>query len=633
MLATLALSAAMASASPAACPAAVSLLRNVRARTGGARWDAVAEVIGDGTEFGSGLAGTTQIATDLRSGATSVTDANAVERERIIRTRDMAWKQDLTLGVHPLDAPDARAESRTLSYLARNGPSRPDSDPARFTCLPDAHEDGRALRRVRIVPRGGRAVTLWIDPLSLVVVRAQQQAPTHLETVHYGAYRDAGGLLLPHEIVETDGRPEDTLVRDIRTYRVLRTVRAGDFARPPDPPNQHWLNGAVSTQVPVDVDSGSPVVEAYVDGKGPFSFILDTGGHAILTAEAAKQLGLTAQGAGVSGGAGEGTIEQGYARVRSLRIAEAEITDFPMFVIPYPKSFSDRGPSKPPLAGILGLEIFERYVVTVDYANRTLRLQTPSRFRPFPDERSVPIVFQEDMPLAYASADGVRGLFGVDTGNGGRVFLFGEFLRHHGFFERYGGGAASRSMGTGGAVSSTAHRLDAFSFGGLTMHNFVTDFVVQQKGSFSSRTEAGNFGHDVLAQFTVTFDYAGGRMYLRHEPGAPVPRFSGAGLMSGARDAAGRIVLQGVIPNSPAADAGLAKGDVIVAIDGTPTEKISPSELSALTRRPVGTALRLTVRTGDAQRDVVLTLRELLCNRASARCDPWVEPSREPNRP
>jgi PDZ domain/Aspartyl protease len=633
MLVTLALSAAVASASPKTCPAAIALLQDVRAHTGGARWDTVAELVGEGTAFSSGLAGTTRIATDLRSGATSVADVTGVASERIVRTRDMAWKQDLTLGVHPLDAPDARAESRTLSYLARNGPFRPATEPADFTCLPDAHEDGRALRRVRIVPRGGRAVTLWVDPVSLVVVRTQQQAPTHLQTVHYGAYRTAGGLLLPHEIVETNGRPTDTLVREIRAYRMLRAIRTADFERPPEPPNQRWLNGAASTQVPIDVDSGAPVVEAFVDGKGPFSFILDTGGHAILTAETAKQLGLAVHGAGVSGGAGEGTIEQGYARVRSLRIAEAEITDFPMFVIPYPTSFSDRGPAKPPLAGILGLEIFERYVVTIDYANRTLRLQTPSRFRPFPDERGVPIVFQDDMPLAYASADGVRGLFGVDTGNSGRVFLFGDFLRHHGFFERYGDGAASQSMGTGGAVNSTAYRLDAFSFGGLTMHNFVTSFVVQQKGSFSSRTEAGNFGHDVLAQFTVTFDYANRRMYLRPEPGAPLPRFSGAGLMSGARDAAGRIVLQGVIPNSPAADVGLAKGDVIVAIDGTPTEKISPSELTALTRRPVGTALRLTVQTGDAQREVVLTLRELLCNRGSARCDPWVEPARSPNRP
>ncbi|HWT04654.1 MAG TPA: PDZ domain-containing protein, partial [Xanthomonadales bacterium] len=91
------------------------------------------------------------------------------------------------------------------------------------------------------------------------------------------------------------------------------------------------------------------------------------------------------------------------------------------------------------------------------------------------------------------------------------------------------------------------------------------------------------------------------------------------------RDPARHVVLQTVLPNSPAADAGLVKGDVILAIDGTPSEDLSPAQLLALARRPVGTELHFTVKTDAAQRDVTLTLRELLCNPGSSRCDPWVE--------
>jgi hypothetical protein len=612
------------------CPAAIALFRAVRAHTGGARWGTVRELVGEGRAFADGLDGRTRIATDLRSGATSTTDDSILDYERIVSSPAATWKQDLTRGVHRLDAPDARAAARTAAYLARNAYFHPDSDPAGFTCLPDVTEDGRTLRRIHITPRGGRPVTVWVDPAADLIVRSQEQAPLNLETTDYGAYRNTAGLMLPYEIVETDGTPADTVVRSIRTYRVQRVLDASDFRRPPDPANQRIAGGMASTRTPIDVSSGSIIVNAFVNGHGPLPFILDTGGHAILTADAAKELGIAGQGGGASGGGGEGTIAEQFARVRSLRIGDAELTDIPMFVIPYGKDFSDQGPGKPPLAGILGLEIFERFAVTVDYGGRMLTLQTPQSFTPRAGDVTVPLVFQDDMPLAYASADGARGLFGIDTGNSGPIYLFGDYLRHHGFFARYDAGAEGRSSGTGGAVRSSTHRLRDLSFGGLAMHNFVAGFVVQQKGSFSSRTEAGNIGHDVLAQFTLTTDYARGRMYLHRELGAPLPVFSRTGILGGARDAQGHPIIRAVMPGSPSADAGLAAGDVIVAIDGTPSEQLTLPRLIAMARLPVGTHIRFTVATGANQRDVTLTLRELLCNPGTPRCGPWVEATSVP---
>ena len=61
-----------------------------------------------------------------------------------------------------------------------------------------------------------------------------------------------------------------------------------------------------------------------------------------------------------------------------------------------------------------------------------------------------------------------------------------------------------------------------------------------------------------------------------------------------------------------------------------PSEQLSLSQLIALSRRPVGTQIRLTAKTGTNQRDVTLTLRELLCNPGTPRCGPWVEPEARP---
>ena len=615
--------ASIVAGSPRRCPAAVALFADVRVHSGGALWGSAKELIAEGAVGAFGLPGTTRIAIDLASGASSTTDQSALLRQQVVITPSVTWKQDFTLGVHQLDAPDALAAAQTSRYLARRGYFRSSTDAASFSCPTAETEAGRMLQRLQIVPRGGRPVTVWIDPEAHAIVRTQEQAPTHVSTVDYEDFRETQGLLLPYKITESDDRPEDTVIRSIRSYAVRPELDAADFRRPPDPTNQS-LARAAATQLDIDVDSGSPVINAYVNGHGPLAFILDTGGHAILTTDAARQLGITGQGHGASGGGGEGTIGLQFGLLQSLQIGDAVITNLGVFIIPYDKSFSDRGPAKAPLAGILGLEIFERFVVTIDYVHHALRLQTPANYVPPAADTSLPIVFQDDQPLAYASADGVRGLFGIDTGNSGRAILFGDFLRNHGFFQNYTGGLAAQGSGTGGVVYSTAFRLRELTFGGLTMRDFITGFVVQKSGSFSSRTEAGNIGHDVLSQFTVTFDYARERVYLHPEPGAPLPTFARIGFASTSRDGANQIVVQAVIPDSPAADAGLTKGDTIIAIDGAPIESISNARLRELTRQPIGTVLHLTVKNATGTREITLTLRELLCNAGETTCTPRV---------
>lgn len=599
----------------------------MRARSGGPLWASAKELVARGDASGFGLTGSTTIAIDLQSGASSSTDQNPQFRQQTVVAPDVTWKQDLTLGVHPVNSPDALAANRTSRYLARRGYFRA-MDPAAIGCAADETENGRVLKRLQIVPKGGRQVTVWIDPKLPAIVRTQEQTPTQLSTVEYGDFRSTQGLLLPYKITESDERPEDTLVSTITSYDVLQAANAADFQRPPEPSNQS-ISGSGATQMDIDVDSGSPVVNVYVNGNGPLPFILDTGGHAILTADAARQLGISGEGQGASGGGGQGTIGLQFGRLQSLKLGDAELADLAVFIIPYDKSFSDRGPGKTPLAGILGLEIFERFVVTIDYAHHTLRLQTPQSYVAPAGQTALPIVFQDDEPLTSASADGVRGLFGIDTGNSGRTVLFGDFLRGHGFLARYNGGAATQSTGTGGAVYSTTFRLRELTFGGLTMHDFVTNFVSQKTGSFSSRTEAGNIGHDVLAQFTVTFDYAGGRMYVRPEPGAPLPGFSRAGFASfGRNSSSNNLIVQSVLPNTPAAEAGFVAGDSITAIDGVPVASIPSSRLRDLTRQPAGTQLHLTVvKSSGGTVEVTLTLRDLLCNPGETTCAPRVTPA------
>jgi len=620
----LALAAALAPVKEA-CDAA-ALFARVRTVTGDGVWNRVSEIVGTGKVYDSGLTGSASYAFDTRTAKSAVREDLDLEKISFVFDGRTMWYMDSTLGVHRLDAPDARAAAASDAYLRRNGYFSPASDPATFACLGTRNEQGRTLDVVRVTPRGGRSVTVWIDRASGIIDRTAQQAPTAVLTTTYADYRSVHGLVLPFEITTSDGTPGGTTRLQFSHYIVREAAVAADFRPPVAPTNQRMLGNAVQTTVPFRIENDEAVVDATIDGRGPFPFILDTGGHAILTKQAAAMLRLRAQGSGQSGGGGEGKVALQFARSRTLRIGDAELENVPFLVIPYGPDFYDRGPGKAPLAGILGLEFFERFAVRIDYGRRLLTLTPLASFTYAGNGTALPISFQEDLPLTEAAADGHRGLFEVDTGNGGSTILIGDYLKHNGFFERYRNGLATTSSGTGGAVYNTTYRLRRFSIAGYDLNDFIVNFVVQHKGTFSSRTEAGNVGFDVLSQFTPTFDYRRERLYLERRPDAPAPPFNRLGIAA-TSGPNGSLAVVRVLPGSPARDAGITAGDHITAVDGIAAAQLGALRFRALSRGPVGARIALTFEHAGRARTVALRLRELLCNE-SVPCTPSVTPAR-----
>jgi len=318
-------------------------------------------------------------------------------------------------------------------------------------------------------------------------------------------------------------------------------------------------------------------------------------------------LGLQGSGAGVSGGAGSGTIALQYTRVATVRIGSAELLDQPFLVIPYPYSFYERGQNVP-LAGILGLEWFERYATRIDYTGRTLTLTPLASFPHHERGTAVPIRFQEDMPLVRASADSRAGSFGIDTGNAGMLILYGDFLRRSGLFAKYTTGYTVRGEGTGGGNTGRKQRLASLVIGGYDLKNLDADFTQMKTGSFSSWTEAGDAGLTVLSRFTPTFDYANQRLFLDSvlHPLTIPPNRSGLGFTKNEPNA---IEVVSVRPNSAASALGILAGDRIIAVNGKSARDLSSADFLDVVTAPAGTPVQLRIVHGTATSDIRLILR------------------------
>ncbi len=70
-------------------------------------------------------------------------------------------------------------------------------------------------------------------------------------------------------------------------------------------------------------------------------------------------------------------------------------------------------------------------------------------------------------------------------------------------------------------------------------------------------------------------------------------------------------LVAGVIDGSPAGEAGLKRGDVILSIDGTAAAEMKLEDVSAAIRGPAGTQVSLKLRRDGADEDIVLTRREI----------------------
>lgn len=113
------------------------------------------------------------------------------------------------------------------------------------------------------------------------------------------------------------------------------------------------------------------MVPAYVNGQGPFDFILDTGASVtVLSAELARSLGIEDGETEEAFGAG-GKVEATMCKVESVSVGEHEQKDVQVAVVDFAGQCFGGGAK-----GIVGYNFLKNYSVTVDYPRSVLCLES-----------------------------------------------------------------------------------------------------------------------------------------------------------------------------------------------------------------------------------------------------------------
>jgi len=359
---------------------------------------------------------------------------------------------------------------------------------------------------------------------------------------------------------------------------------------------------------------GRMQVPVSVNGQPAGPFILDTGAASSpLAAEYAKAIGIEGHSGGHAVGAG-GAVDVAVATGISYRIGEVEIRPHGAALIPL-LPISLRAARR--VNGVMGRDVFDRYVTEFDYANEEVAFYRPDSYQPPAGAVVVPFEVVHNLPhiAARITLDDGRTLpvkLMVDSGAGNAVILKKSFIEKN-QIDLSHLTAVPEGLGVGGAVEQRAGRLTRLEFAGLQFEKPVTMFSLATAGFFGDASSDGLIGGEVLSRFKFIVDYPRKRFYLvptEHVNDPFEADMSGVHLL--VRDASFTAVdVMSVLPGSPAAEAGLKAGDELRTFNGQP---VKPADLPTIrkTMREEGKSVTLTIVRNGVEQEVKFVTRRLI---------------------
>lgn len=522
------------------------------------------------------------------------------------------WMRDLSGANTAQEGGDRVQLAVNEAYRNANAWWRVDRGGADIRYVARESLDGKSLDHLLVTPEGGKPFDAWFDAGSHLLDRIGETRLFFWTRVTYADYRPEGGLMLAHKAVVDPGLGPDAQETYLIRSAALGAAKALDaYARPTAPPTGAEITGGqASVTLPFRLLNNHIYVQGKVNGKGPFTFIVDTGGHTLLSPTLAKAAGVTAQGTSVGSGAGEKTVTSGFAPVHEIAFGPLRMTDQTAIIQPvYEPEIEGI-----PVDGMVGFELFRRFAVRIDYGAQTITFTDPRRFEPGEAGTAMHFKFYDHLPQIEGDIDGLPTIFDIDTGSRSQIDVTTPFASAHGLYARYPKQAyATTGWGVGGATHDSMVRLPSLSLGGVRVMDVPAGLSDSKRGSISDASFGGNVGSGLLRRFVVTFDYAHQTMWLK--PLDPQPADAAAYDRSGMwinASPEGFTVLS-LVDKGPAAEAGLKPGDLITALNGKParSEELSDARIQ-LRDLPSGTHVPVELRRDGRPMTLEIVLRDLI---------------------
>lgn len=380
-------------------------------------------------------------------------------------------------------------------------------------------------------------------------------------------------------------------------------------------PQVRLADGARVATLPFELVANLVLAPVRVNNSAPLWFIFDTGAEStVIDTKQAQALGLRARGK-TTGTGTAGTAEAGIVRNASLTLPGVEARGLTVYTLPLDFLWPALGRQ---ISGVLGNDVFNKFVFEIDYANRVISLYEPESYSYAGPGKGLPVLLEDNQLYLRTSItpEGrapVEGKLQLDTGSTGSLTLYTKFVNRHRLLETLSQSGKINIGGVGGAGAAVVGRVKSLRLGDAVIERPVTRFSRATRGDAGGTAYDGLVGGEIFRRFKVIFDYPGRRVVFEPNADFGAPHetdMSGIELV-GDGDDFSVYLIDDVDAGSAAERAGVKGGDVLLAIDGRPARALTLDEIRRLFMQD-GREYALTLKRGDQTVKATLKLKRLI---------------------
>jgi hypothetical protein len=271
--------------------------------------------------------------------------------------------------------------------------------------------------------------------------------------------------------------------------------------------------------------------------------------------------------------------------------------------------------------GVIGAEAFKGLVVKFDFVKQVMTVYDPSVFKPSDHRKyaELPIEIMRSKPYlttqAHIQSDSTVSLkLLVDTGAALSLLLHtystpGLVLPPQTIRGNIG-------MGLGGEIEGVVGRIRHVNIGKFQLETPVCNFQELLHLSDSSFINGRNglVGNEILSRFNLIIDFTNEKMYVqpnRYFKETFTYDRSGIALIAGGVNLK-QFLVQDILENSPAEEAGVKIGDEILSMNWFPVRYFTLGSMNDKLQGRIGKTIRLVVNRNGKKIKISFKLKELI---------------------
>lgn len=260
--------------------------------------------------------------------------------------------------------------------------------------------------------------------------------------------------------------------------------------------------------------------------------------------------------------------------------------------------------------GIIGYSFFSRYIVKIDFDSSMIEVYTPGKFN-YPEKGHMLHPAFTNLPIQWLNIKDKNRVgfnFYFDTGAGVCLLLSERFLRDSAILLKRRKPVVTQAEGMVGKLQMRLTLIKEVRIGPYKFRSVPTYLYKDDYNVTSYPFTGGLLGNDLLRRFNMTINYPNREIHLlpnSHFNESFDYAYTGLGIYY----VDGKIVVEDVIPGSPAEKAKFVVGDEIIAVNRN--FSMNMQAYKNILQRPYET-IKILIKRGDL-------IKELTMNTVSIR--------------